>query len=53
MIRWFANLQYTLELQDDVLIAPGLPTLDLLEGDALSGGGTSRHSATLRTGAFL
>ncbi|MDE1466253.1 hypothetical protein [Aurantiacibacter sp. D1-12] len=52
VIRWFANLQYTLELQDDVLIAPGLPTLDLLEGDALSGGGTSRHSATLRTGAF-
>jgi iron complex outermembrane recepter protein len=50
--RWFVNLQYTLELQNDVLIAPGLPVLDLLDGDALAGGGQAKHSGTLRVGTF-
>lgn len=50
--RWFVNLQYTWELENEVLIAPGLPVLDLLDGDALAGGGQAEHSATLRVGTF-
>lgn len=50
--RWFMNVQYNLELQDRVLIAPGIPELDLLDGDALAGGGQARHSANLRLGMF-
>ncbi|KLI63286.1 hypothetical protein AAV99_11505 [Aurantiacibacter marinus] len=50
--RWFANIQYTLELENTVLIAPNIPLLDLLDGDALSGGGQPRHSITWRSGAF-
>ena len=50
--RWFANINYTLELENEVLIADGLPVLDLLDGDALSGGGVVRHSADLSGGLF-
>ncbi|MCL6249625.1 hypothetical protein M3P36_00985 [Altererythrobacter sp. KTW20L] len=50
--RWFVNLQYNLALQDEVLIAPGLPVLDLLDGDALSGGGGTKHGGSLRVGTF-
>ena len=50
--RWFANLNYTYEIDNTVLIAPGLPELDLLAGDALSGGGQPRHSAQWRSGIF-
>ncbi|WAT18845.1 TonB-dependent receptor plug domain-containing protein [Aurantiacibacter sp. MUD11] len=50
--RWFLNLNYTLELENTVLIAPGLPRLDLLDGDALTGGGEPRHAASARAGVF-
>lgn len=50
--RWFANLTYTLELENEVLIAEGLPVLDQLDGDALSGSGVVRHSAQLVGGFF-
>ena len=50
--RWFVNLQYTHELENTLLIAPGLPVLDLLDGDALSGGGQPRHSVSARAGFF-
>lgn len=50
--RWFINLQYTLELENTVLIAPGIPALDLLDGDALTGGGQPRHSLSARAGVF-
>src|SRR5690606_31858369 len=50
--RWFTNLSYSLELENTALVAPGVPRLDLLDGDALSGGGTSRHSAELEGGLF-
>jgi iron complex outermembrane receptor protein len=46
--RWFVNLQYAYELKNEVLIAPGVPVLDLLDGDSNS----ARHSATLRFGTF-
>ncbi len=50
--RWFSNLSYTLELDNTALIAPGVPELDLLDGDALTSSGTSRHSAELEAGLF-
>ncbi len=50
--RWFFNLDYTLELENTVLIADGLPRLDLLDGDALSGGGEPRHAVRARGGVF-
>lgn len=50
--RWFFNLDYTLELENTVLIADGLPRLDLLDGDALSGGGEPRHALSARSGVF-
>jgi hypothetical protein len=50
--RLFFNVNYTLELENRVLIAEGLPVLDLLHGDALSGGGTVRHSVQLEGGLF-
>ena len=50
--RWFANLTYRYEIENEVLVAPGGPLLDLLSGDALSGGGDPRHSASLQGGIF-
>ncbi len=50
--RWFFNLDYTLELDSTVLIAEGIPRLDLLDGDALSGGGEPRHGVRARGGVF-
>lgn len=50
--RWFANLQYSHEFENSVLIAPGLARLDLLGGDALAGGGIPRDSVSLRGGLF-
>ena len=50
--RWFFNLEYTVELENTVLIADGIPRLDLLDGDALSGGGDPRHGVQARGGAF-
>ncbi|MFB0613179.1 hypothetical protein [Aurantiacibacter poecillastricola] len=49
--RWFFNLDYTLELENTVLIAPGLARLDLLDGDALAGT-QPRHNVRARGGAF-
>ncbi len=50
--RWFVNFDYSYELENEVLVAPGGPLLDLLDGDALSGGGQPRHSASARVGLF-
>ncbi len=50
--RWFFNLDYTLELENTVLIADDLPRLDLLDGDALLGGGEPRHRVRARSGVF-
>ena len=50
--RWFLNAFHTIEFDNQVLVAQGGPLLDLLDGDALSGGGVTRHSATLEGGVF-
>jgi hypothetical protein len=47
--RWFLNMQYRLELKNEVLIAPGVPLLDLLDGD----GNQSRHSGNATLGMFF
>lgn len=44
------GLYHTVAFRDDVLIRPGLPELDLLDGGALGGGGGSpRHEVNLQT----
>jgi iron complex outermembrane recepter protein len=50
--RWNVSLYHTLRFSEQVTLAPGGPLLDLLGGDALSGGGVARHSLELEGGAF-
>lgn len=51
--RWNLSLYHTINLTNSVLIAPGGPSLDLLDGDATgSGGGVSRHLFELEGGGF-
>ena len=50
--RWSLGLFHTVQFDSTVLVAPGGPVLDLLNGDALSGGGTPRHTLELNGGAF-
>lgn len=50
--RWNLGLSHTIELENEVLIADGGPLLDQLDGDALSGGGVSRHTLSLEGGVF-
>lgn len=46
------SLTHTWRLKDEAVIRDGLPTLDLLNGDSLSGdGGDPRHEVTLQAGA--
>jgi hypothetical protein len=43
------SLFHTWHLEDEILIRPGLPRLDLLDGDAIgANGGTSRHELEAR-----
>ena len=50
--RWNLSFYHTVRFSDRVTIVPGGPVLDLLGGDALSGGGVARHSLELEGGAF-
>jgi iron complex outermembrane recepter protein len=51
--RWNLALSHTIRLQDEILIRPGLPVLDLLDGSAVSSlGGAPRHELTLSGGVF-
>jgi hypothetical protein len=49
--RWFFGLNHTIELSSTVLVAPGGPELDLLEGDALASA-QPRHKTNARLGLF-
>ncbi|WP_435418183.1 hypothetical protein WAB17_00985 [Parerythrobacter aurantius] len=52
--RWSLSLYHTVNLESTVLVAPGGPTLDLLDGDATgANGGVSRNSFELEGGMFL
>jgi hypothetical protein len=51
--RWSLALSHSIRLQDEILIRPGLPVLDLLDGSAVSSlGGAPRHELTLSGGVF-
>jgi len=50
--RWSLGLYHTAQFESRVLIAPGGPALDLLDGDTVSGGGTPRHSLEFNGGVF-
>lgn len=50
--RWNLAIYHTVRFDESVLVAPGVPSLDLLDGDALTGGGVSRHSLEVEGGAF-
>ncbi|MFM5893645.1 MAG: hypothetical protein ACKOQM_04345 [Novosphingobium sp.] len=50
--RWSIGVFDTVQLQSRVLVTPGGPVLDLLDGDALSGGGTPRNTIEFNGGLF-
>ena len=51
--RWNLALYHTLQFTDRVLLAPGTPELDLLNGDAIAAnGGVARHALELDSGGF-
>ncbi|WP_244970611.1 TonB-dependent receptor [Novosphingobium aerophilum] len=50
--RWNLSLYHTVQFENQVIVGAGGPVLDLLSGDALSGGGVARHSLEAEGGAF-
>ena len=50
--RWNASFYHTVQFYNRVSVAPGGPVLDLLGGDALTGGGIARHSLEFEGGGF-
>lgn len=50
--RWNLSFFHTARFTDRVTVAPGGPVLDLLGGDALTGGGVARHSFEFEGGSF-
>ncbi|HSJ77507.1 MAG TPA: TonB-dependent receptor, partial [Erythrobacter sp.] len=50
--RYFFNLTHAIELDNEILIAPGLDPLDQLDGQATGAFGLPRHSSRLEAGLF-
>ena len=51
--RWNLSLYHTYRIQEEILIRPGVPELDLLGGSATGGnGGAARHELELSAGVF-
>jgi hypothetical protein len=50
--RYFFNLTHSIELDNEILIAPGLDPLDQLDGQATGAFGLPRHSSRLEAGLF-
>lgn len=50
--RWNASLYHTVQFMDRVTVAAGGPVLDLLNGDAVTAGGVSRHKLEFEGGGF-
>jgi hypothetical protein len=51
--RWNIALYHTYRIQEEILIGPSVPVLDLLNGSATSSnGGASRHEVELSGGVF-
>ncbi len=51
-LRYFVNATHTIELDNSVLVAPGGPLLDQLDGDSTSTFGVPRHTTRLEGGLF-
>lgn len=52
--RWDINVFHLIRLEDEILIRPGVPVLDLLGGSATgASGGSPRHEVELTGGWFL
>ncbi len=50
--RYFVSLNHTIELKDEILIAPGLDVIDQLDGQATGAFGVPRNSTRLEAGIF-
>lgn len=51
--RWNIAIYHSYRIEDEILIRPGVPVLDLLNGSATSNnGGASRHEVELSGGLF-
>ncbi|PNU04979.1 TonB-dependent receptor domain-containing protein [Novosphingobium guangzhouense] len=50
--RWNLSVYHTWRFTDTILIAPGVPVLDQLNGDSTSAGGTPRHTIEAEGGLF-
>ncbi len=50
--RWSLGMFHTVQFDSTVLIAPGGPSLDLLNGDSLSASGSPRHTIEFNGGLF-
>jgi iron complex outermembrane recepter protein len=51
--RWNIALYHSYRIQDEILIRPGVPVLDLLDGSATSNlGGAPRHELSMNGGVF-
>ncbi|KPF64797.1 hypothetical protein [Porphyrobacter sp. AAP60] len=50
--RYFFNLTHAIELDNEILIAPGIAPLDQLDGQATGAFGLPRHSSRLEAGLF-
>ncbi|WP_425498152.1 TonB-dependent receptor [Novosphingobium piscinae] len=50
--RWNLSLYHTVQFENRVAVGANGPLLDLLDGDALTGGGVARHSVEAEGGAF-
>ena len=50
--RYFVSLNHTIELENAILIAPGLDPLDQLDGEATSPFGFPRNTSRLEAGLF-
>jgi hypothetical protein len=50
--RWNLSIFHTVQFTSTVLVAPGGPVLELLDGDALTAGGVPRQGLEFEGGAF-
>ena len=50
--RYFLSLNHTIELKNEILIAPGLAPLDQLDGQSTNPFGQPRHTSRLEAGLF-
>ncbi len=50
--RYFVNLTHTVELANEILIAPGVPQLDQLDGQGTGAFGLPRNTSRLEAGIF-